>query len=299
MPDDLFHDISPSRVLREIAAALPAQCREHVIIIGSLAAGHHYYGDEPGMQVRTKDADCLLAPRSIAVAQAREVTNDLLAHGWFRVLNEGLVPGTATTPPGRLPVIRLRPHPDHPWFIELLTSTNDEDGREFLPVETADGYYSLASFPYLSLTAYVASDFAGIKVAKPSMLALVNLLNHQVLTEATMSAPMGGRQLLRCSKDLGRVLAIAFLQLRRDPNEGVEPWTDEWIDGLRACHPLSASRLAQGAGNGLRALLESRDHLGEAHHSCIHGLHTAHELPERGIARCPRHGWPHPHARCH
>lgn len=280
MPDeDPFHDISPVEVLRQIAAAVPDTCKPHIVVIGSLAAGYPYFGDRPDMQVRTKDADCLLAPRSVAVEQATLVANLLIAAGWEPVLNDR-TPGTASTPADQLPVIRLRSPHDRRWFIELLTSTNNTDPRGYLSVGTAQGHYCLASFPYLALTSHEATDFQGIRVARPSALALVNLLNHPTLTPATMSAPIGGKTLRRCAKDLGRVLAITFLQLRQDRDLGVTGWVDEWTRALNTCYPTQVGQLAQRAGSGLEALLASPEYLEEAFHSCVHGLlHSFENLP--------------------
>jgi hypothetical protein len=37
-------DVSPARVIGEIADAIPADSREHIVIIGGLAAGFHFFG---------------------------------------------------------------------------------------------------------------------------------------------------------------------------------------------------------------------------------------------------------------
>ena len=60
--------LSPSKVLAQVSAAIPAECRQHVIIIGSLATGYHFFGDDAEHAVRTKDIDCVLTPRIAAVA---------------------------------------------------------------------------------------------------------------------------------------------------------------------------------------------------------------------------------------
>ena len=55
--------ISPADVLAQVVAALPEEMIDDVVIIGSLAAGLHFFGGDSDAQVRTKDIDCLLSPR--------------------------------------------------------------------------------------------------------------------------------------------------------------------------------------------------------------------------------------------
>ena len=74
--------IAPAQALRELAEAIPEDCRDRIIIIGSLAVGYHYFGAQAEMVVRTKDADCLLSPRSTAVAAGVAITTRLLEDGW-------------------------------------------------------------------------------------------------------------------------------------------------------------------------------------------------------------------------
>jgi len=47
--------VSPSTVLVEVSAAVPAACRKNIVSIGSLAAVYHFCGNDPSKAVRTKD----------------------------------------------------------------------------------------------------------------------------------------------------------------------------------------------------------------------------------------------------
>ena len=60
--------LSPAAVLAQVAQALPASCRDDVIIIGSLAAGYYFFADDGAKAVRTKDVDCMFSPHAKAVA---------------------------------------------------------------------------------------------------------------------------------------------------------------------------------------------------------------------------------------
>lgn len=59
-----LNPVSPVEVLRIIAEAVPEDCRDNIIIIGSLAVGYHFQAQLAGMAVRTKDADTLTSVES-------------------------------------------------------------------------------------------------------------------------------------------------------------------------------------------------------------------------------------------
>ena len=60
--------VKPSEVLKQVADAVPEDCRENIVIIGSLAAAYAYFGDNDKMAVHTKDIDCLLKPFRVATS---------------------------------------------------------------------------------------------------------------------------------------------------------------------------------------------------------------------------------------
>jgi hypothetical protein len=100
----------------------------------------------------------------------------------------------------------------------------------------------------------------GLEYASPSAMALANLLAHPELGQQRMSEHVGGRSILRSAKDLGRVLALAWLEGR----EGTAEWVADWRRMLQGCFPSKWRILAKGVGLGLRLLLDSPVVLEEA-----------------------------------
>lgn len=71
--------VSPSDALARVAEAVPPDVRGNIIVIGSLAAGYQLLRDQPDYEVRTKDVDCVIAPRIAAVEKGAELAATLIA----------------------------------------------------------------------------------------------------------------------------------------------------------------------------------------------------------------------------
>ncbi len=285
--------VSPRAVLKEVAAALPADCRDAVIIIGSLAAGYYYFEDDPESLVQTKDVDCMLSPHIKAVPAGKIVAESLFKANWqMRRDGDFGTPGTTDTPTEKLPLVRLHPPGSGEWFIELMmspptpeASTSDvradpvNPAKHYVRLETEQGHFSLCSFGYLSLVEEkpIVTEF-GIAVARPEMMALANLLHHPVIGTETMSGLIEERTIKRSNKDLGRVIALAWLATRHNEDE-LLAWAEIWAAALQRRFPDDWQALAARAGNGLRQLLASPVDLEEAAHSCTSGL-----LAGRGLS---------------
>jgi len=272
--------LSPHVVLSQVAAAIPENCRHRIIIIGSLAAAHAYFGTDTSKGVRTKDVDCVLEPFSSAVETGQNIVRELLDSGWQRrQQGEHQKPGNENTPTDQLPAVRLYPPDVSPdsegaWFLEFLTvpKSTTETGKSWTPLKLHEGYFGLPSFRFLSIAAVEPETLPdlGLRRARPEMMALANLLEHPTIGASTMSSPIGGRTLKRANKDLGRVLAITTLADLDD----YRPWGDRWKAALAFTGEWRD--LALRTGQGIRLLLNSEEDLEEAHHSCINGLLSSH-----------------------
>jgi hypothetical protein len=110
------------------------------------------------------------------------------------------------------------------------------------------------------------------EIARPEMMALANLLEHPEIGPEIMSVGFAGiPDIKRSNKDLGRVVAIARLELGRDEDALLE-WPEAWMDALQQRFPSVWRELAQRVGNGIRALLSSALDFEQAHHTCAYGL---------------------------
>lgn len=75
-------ELSPTKTFQQVSDALPEDCRTNLVVVGSLAAGFHFFGDNPDRAVRTKDVDCILEPFHMAVEAGQKIAAQLLGLGW-------------------------------------------------------------------------------------------------------------------------------------------------------------------------------------------------------------------------
>jgi hypothetical protein len=276
-----MNEVKPIEVIGKVVGAIPPECRENIVIIGSLAAAYAYFGNNHKIAVRTKDIDCLIKPFAVAADKAQIISRQLLDAGWQpRKMGPHQDPGTVVTPDDQLPAIRLYP-PDHgsddgnDWFVEFLTEpeTSADQGKKWTRVVIDEGHFGLPSFRFLSVTAFHPQkiDRFGIFCARPEMMALANLLEHPEIRPDLMSNPFEGRTIKRSNKDLGRVIALGYLEMEKNQTD-LREWGKRWAEALFHLFPDDWKILAQKAGNGLTALLQSDEDMNEALHTCTYGL---------------------------
>lgn len=289
----LLAPLSPSEVLAQVAQALPEAARPSVIIIGSLAAGYHFFSGDGTAAIRTKDVDCLFSPHAKAVAVAAEVTEQLLKADWKqRQDTQWGTPGGPEVALEELPMVRLQPPGGSAWFVELLAAPPQYvpggTGKKLDRVQTSAGDFAICSFDYLALAEWqpLATEH-GVYIARPEMMALSNLLHHPVIS-ATL---IGGTDYKRANKDLGRVLALAHLTIARDRRAGIDElgeWPQRMWQALQTKFGDHAKLLAKRAGDGISALLASTADLQQALRIANLGLLTSMDVSAQAITATGR-----------
>jgi len=279
--------LSPDGIMRQIAEAIPARVRGDIIVVGSLAAAYHFFGHGPDEGVMTKDVDCLLSPNVRAVENSKTVAERLLGEGWQPRKYGGFDrPGDAQTPEAELPFVRLNP-PDNPeWFLELNASPpkDQAEGKRVERVITTHGHFAIFSFRFLALAEEnpIRTPY-GIAIARPEMMALANLLHHPAISPIVIQ----GTTDKRSNKDLGRVLALAWLAIARDEN-AMQGWSEKWLAALKNRFPREWKDLALHAGDGVRALLASPPDLEQALRLCNDGLFARRPITGENLAATGR-----------
>jgi len=215
--------VSPSQVLDQVAAALPAGVRDNLIVCGSLAAAYGFFAGDGHRAIRTKDIDGLCSPHAKAVAAATAITEQLLDANWKPRNDPRFPPGKPGDAPDGLPMVRLHPPEGSHWFLELMAAPPPyqpgSDAKKLQAIDTAHGSFALCSFDFLALAEWKPQPTkVGIRIARPEMMALANMLHHPAITDTRIV----GTTWKRSNKDLGRVLALAHLTIERDRRFGTE-----------------------------------------------------------------------------
>lgn len=251
--------LSARGVMRQVANAIPAEFRREIIIVGSLAAAHHFFGDKND-EITTNDVDGMLSPNAHAVRNGTVIARKLFGAGWtLRKDPKWGRPGDSSTPDDKLPILRLHPPGSTEWTLELAAAPPEGNpaAKVFQRLAIPQGHFGLHSYRFLALAeeAPLETEF-GIFYARPEMMALANLLHHPRIGPEKI----GDTPDKRSNKDLGRVLALAWLSTAQDP-AALETWPPRWLAALQKRFPDEWQVLAARAGDGLRLLLDDKHRL--------------------------------------
>lgn len=270
--------------MAQIGAALPEGCRPHVIIVGSLAAGYHFFSGAGQRSTRTKDVDCMFSPHAKAVAAAGTVTELLLGAKWQQHKEgEWAEPGNAETPDDKLPMIRLKPpgpEGGSDWFLELLgvPDTNSQQDKTFHRVQT-----SLGTLRRLQLQLPRAGRVEAHRdEVRPARGSTRNDGAGQVApSPASPRGPHqghGDQALQQGSLSRRRVGMVDCRTRPAQRHQRARGMAQP--DGRRAAPILSGSRTATRAfaGAGLRELMSIEGDRGEALSICNKGLLASMEV---------------------
>jgi hypothetical protein len=263
--------LDPKKLFRRLADDLPKALHKHVFIVGSLAAAYHFRSALEGRAVNTKDADVVVYPAG-NVRAAKELAVELLDLGWRRT--PICFPLKHRSPADRLRALRLFPPRSQDYFVELLGLPAPGQSKPvvWVPIKLPDGWYGVGCFRFMRLTSIGRlKSSEGLSYASPSMMALANLLSHPKIGKQ----PIGDTKIRRSAKDLGRVLALAWLSGR----DGTEAWLRDWQPAIRHCFPKRWRQLSKGTGSGLQELLDTPAALEEARITADIGL-----LNGRGVS---------------
>ena len=260
--------LDPVALFRTLVRDLPADLRGDVFVTGSLAAAYAFNVRLRGQGVNTKDADLLVHPAG-NVDGARGMAERLLAIGW-RPTAQCKPTVELPADPGQLWAIRLTPPGSSEYFVEFLNVPGEEqaEAKLWIPVRVGGGWYGLPSFKFMGLLGgFRRTSDEGLEYAAPEMMALANLLSHPVVNDVAIESGEF-RGLRRCAKDLGRVLALAYLS-GRDETEG---WLARWRDAIARSFPRTWRAHAARTGAGLREMMADDGVMDEARRTTDAGL---------------------------
>lgn len=273
--------LDPQAVLESFKTAFPAKLHKNICVVGSLAAAYHFRMKLQAQVVHTKDADLVLHTAGDS-EDCKELAQHLRKNGWTHRYPPEKPPAATSDNPEILPFIRLYP-PDNPdFFIEFLGLPTKDQTQEkaITPIQLSDGWFAVPRFRFMGLTSFqLQMSSAGFPYAAPWMMALANVLSHPILKPEIMSSKIAGLDIWRCSKDLGRVLALAWLTEPRD----LERWAPAWIAGTKEWFPKSWREVVPRARQALTALMGSAQAMEQAHHTAANGLLAGKNITQENL----------------
>jgi hypothetical protein len=270
--------LDPRKILSDLKGHLSDQAARNIVVVGSLAAAYDYWPRLKKRGLATKDADFLIHPAG-DIAHAAMLMKELLGKGWKRssIPRKECFPESITTPPELCRAIRLILPASADFFVELLGVPDLDQAADkvWKAVDMDDGRYGLPCFRFTGLIVEGAVlTPEGLRCALPSMMTLANLLSHPALGTQRVNDQTGGPGGLRSEKDLGRALALWFLE----GDAGRRTWHEVWLGALMMRFPETWKHLAARIGAGLEALVADRAALREAHGMNLRGLLAGFDL---------------------
>jgi hypothetical protein len=260
--------LDPVQLFRALCQDIPEDLRRDVFVTGSLAAAYAFKVRLVGQAVNTKDADLLVHPAG-NVTSAQKMAERLLQVGW-RPTDQCKPLAEMPDNPEELWAIRLMPANSSDYFIEFLNIPAEEQAKvkDWIPVQLNGGWYGLPSFKFMGLLAcFRRRSDEGLEYAAPEMMALSNLLSHPSASDVEIeSGEFSG--LRRSAKDLGRVIALAYLSGRHES----EKWAERWREALEKSFPRTWRDHASHAGAGLREMLADDTIMEQARKTTESGL---------------------------
>lgn len=266
--------LDAGELLRRIAERVPADLRENVVVVGSIATAWAFRDISGQATVATKDIDLLLRPAVDATTTAETLAEQLLRRNWLPIYPNDRKPGTADTPDDELPALRLSPAGERDgWFVELLGAPHPEqaDRKTWRRFQTDLGFFALPCFRFMPVAIRAAEQTEfGIRAAQPACMALAHLLEHATPDETPISNLEGNPP--RFTKDVGRAVSLWWLAMEQS-SAADEYWIAEWRETMDALYPGQLDRRKQEVAQGLESV---RAFLHDAHAIAAQGVLAPH-----------------------
>lgn len=266
--------LDADQLLTMVAERTPERLRNNVVVIGSIATAWAFRDVSGTHSVATKDIDLLLRPAVDAVPTAESLGGQLLEDGWEPQYPNGIQPGDRETPEDQLPALRLSP-PGEPstWFVELLGEpiAGQDTRKHWRRIHTDVGDFGLPSFRYMGVAVHGADETQfGLRVARPSRMALAHLLEHSEPDRTPISSLQSTPP--RFTKDIGRAVALWWLAREQSPVAG-DVWLEEWRQTLATHYPGREAEMKGAARSGLASV---DPYMRDAHKLALQGVLAPH-----------------------